>query len=237
MKHLACLAVVLLFACTSQEVTTEDNLEERCAEAASALRSCVGSVPEGFRESCQTDPDEETFALIDELVDSGCAEPVNEKADGIFETLFASQCAPAVGAASVVTDGRNNTYTRLNSSDRRALRSFFGSSVDDVRFFFNANIIDEWDLGFTDIQFAFDIAAQTFGNKIYIEDRYRPGDPDQLALLAHELQHTKQSLREGGFFPGFAVAYCQGFYRSDFEYRSHELEVEARRAAQRFRDR
>ena len=237
MKKFSCLALVLTLACTSQDLTTEDNLKERCAEAASALHSCVGSVPEGFGESCEAQPSEETFALIDELVDSGCAEPEDEKADGLFETVFAAQCAPVVGAALLVTEVRSGGPTRLTSRDRNTLRNFFGDIVDGVYFYWNAKIVDEWDLGVVDIQFSFDVAAQTFGNKIFIDDRYRPGDPDQLALLALEMQHVRQARREGGFFPGFAAEYCKAFWRSGFDYQTNQLEVEARATARRFRER
>jgi hypothetical protein len=231
------LTLPLSTSCTTQETTTEENLQERCAQAAQALQSCVGSVPEGFLQACEVDTEGETFALIDQLVDSECIDSDHAKADGLFETAFAAQCAPVVGAALVVTDARTGGYTRLNSSDRRTLRNFFGDIVYDVKFYFNAKIVDEWDLGFTNVQFAFDVAAQTFGDKIFIDDRYRPGDADQLALLAHEMQHVRQARRAGGFFPGFAYDYCKAFWNSDFDYRSNTLEREARTTASRFKNR
>ncbi len=231
------LLILLSISCVAEETTTEENLQERCAQAAQALQSCVGAIPEGFVEACEVDTEGASFELIDQLVESECSASDNAKADGLFETAFASQCAPAVGAALLVTEARNGGYTRLNSSDRRTLRAFFGSLVDDVHFYFNARIVDEWDLGFTNVQFAFDVAAQTFGNKVFVDDRYRPGDADQLALLAHELQHARQSRREGGFFPGFAYAYCKAFWNSGFDYRSNTLEREARTTASRFRNR
>jgi hypothetical protein len=239
MKNIACLIITttLLLSCVSEEITTEENLQERCAAAASALQSCVGTVPEGFAEACEADANDETFELIDQLVAAECTDPADGKSDGLFETAFSAQCAPVVGAALVVTDARNNVYTRLTSSDRRVLRSFFGDVVDDVRFYFDAKIVDEWDLGFTNVQFAFDVAAQTFGDKVFVDDRYRPGDSDQLNLLAHELQHVRQARSAGGFFPGFAYDYCKGFWNSDFDYRSHEMEAEARRTANNFKNR
>lgn len=231
------LALPLSTSCTTQKTTNEENLQERCEQAAQSLQSCVGALPAGFLEACEVDTEGETFELIDQLVDSECVASDNAKADGLFETAFASQCAPAVGAALLVTEARTGGYTRLTSSDRRTLRNFFGDIVYDVKFYFNAKIVDEWDIGFTNVQFAFDVAAQTFGNKIFIDDRYRPGDADQLALLAHEMQHVRQARREGGFFPGFAYAYCKAFWNSDFDYRSNKLEREARTTASRFRNR
>jgi hypothetical protein len=239
MKNIASLiiTVTFLFSCTSDDLTTEENLAARCAQAASALQSCIGAVPEGFVEACETDADEESFELIDQLVYAECTDTADGKSDGLFETAFAAQCAPVVGAALVVTEARSGGYTRLSSGDRRTLRNFFGDIVDDVRFYFNAKIVDEWDLGFTNVQFAFDVAAQTFGDKVFIDDRYRPGDEDQLALLAHEMQHVRQARSAGGFFPGFAYDYCKGFWNSDFDYRSHEMEREARRTANYFKNR
>lgn len=231
------LALPFSTSCTTHEPTTEDNLQERCAQAAQALQSCVGAIPDGFVESCEVDSEGKTFELIDELVAAECVASDNAKADGLFEAAFASQCAPAVGAALIVTEARNGGYTRLNAEDRRTLRSFFGDLADDTKFYFNARIIDEWDLGFSSVQFAFDIAAQTFGNKVFVDDRYRPGDEDQLALLAHELQHVRQARRAGGFFPGFAYDYCKAFYASGFDYSSNKLEKEARNTARYFRNR
>ncbi len=231
------LSLLASAACVTLDPTTEANIVDRCQEAGRTLRSCTGSIPEDFTESCIADPSEETFALVDELVDSSCGSDYDEKADSLIDdAAFVAICSPVLASASLVSRFRNNGADGINSADKALLRKEFGSLVDEVAIYWNALIVDEWDLGFIDIQFAFDVRAQTLGHRIYIDESYRPGDKAQLKLLAHELTHARQSRGAGGLYPGFAINYCLAFYRSGFDYSSNALEIQARAVAQEFAD-
>jgi hypothetical protein len=88
-------------------------------------------------------------------------------------------------------------------------------------------MIDEWELGSLRWQYPhFDIAAQTFGTHIFVEDA-NTGDREQLVTLAHELVHVRQAQRAGSL-GAFARDYCKAFWTSDFSYDRNALEVEAK---------
>ncbi len=235
------LALIMIFstACTAyDEPTNAANLYERCESASQSLEACTGEAPSGFIDHCASSENSsaETFAIVDEIAAAECPSS-GGKADGLGEFAFRNLCAPFVGAAALVTRARNRDPETLAIDDVAQLRSYVGDSIDDVVFYFEANLIDEWDLGFTDVAFGFDVAAQTFGNRIYFEDPYVPGDAWQLETLAHELRHAEQVRISGGFYPGFALAYCAAFYRSGYDYQSNALEVDARKYASDFSNR
>lgn len=74
------------------------------------------------------------------------------------------------------------------------------------------------------------VGGMTFGNTIYLADKFDPSNKEDIALLAHELVHTAQVVRFLGE-DGFGCAYGKGYV--DFEgkeirsYRNNPLEKEA----------
>lgn len=211
--------------------SSADPMVDRCAEAAAALEECSGEVPPDFLDACEHDQSEETLAVIDQLVDSSCAEAdTDAKEDGLLEAAFAQVCAPVVGAAFLVNRLRSPASVPLPQGDRDKLRRFFGNMVDKVKVSWGAQLADEWKiLGFK-VQFQFDVLAQTFHTEIFYDDAYT-GDPFQLSVLAHEMTHTRQAEQRGGL-PGFANEYCRAFWRSGFSYEENALEKEAQMVEQ-----
>lgn len=85
-----------------------------------------------------------------------------------------------------------NQHLRYRTIDRNSMHGrmiypVLGGrmDVDDVRFFFDAYVPGN-------------MAAVTFGNRVYVDASYRPNDIYQGLLLAHELTHAMQFERLGG---------------------------------------
>ena len=215
----------------------EENFDvvDSCYDAAEALEQCTGEVPEGFIEACTYEPDEQSMEAIEELVNAQCDDiDPNGKADGLFEGAFARVCEPAVISAYLVTRHRNPPGQSLTTSQRRALRPFFGNFVDHARIHFDAALVSEWRVLGMDIQIN-NTAAMAFGLDLYLAQEYRPDNNRQLALVAHELTHTWQAARLGSVRT-FANEYCRGYYQASFSYADNAFEVEARDVQRHVRD-
>ncbi|TAN99288.1 MAG: DUF4157 domain-containing protein, partial [Phormidium sp. SL48-SHIP] len=121
----------------------------------------------------------------------------------------------------------------LTPSQKRYLRPFFGDLVDRVEVIYEVELIDHWvganlrlDLGSSN--------AQVYGNRIYVNDTYDPEDPEQLALLAHELVHVRQSEELGGLH-AFGQEYFREYKRADLVYKDNVFEREAFAIEDKFR--
>jgi hypothetical protein len=69
-------------------------------------------------------------------------------------------------------------------------------------------------------------AAQTYCNRIYVDDPYQSGDLNQIVLLAHELTHSRQCEEYGGA-GGFGWHYFKEYYEGGGSYENNRLEREA----------
>ncbi|KYC43670.1 hypothetical protein WA1_00420 [Scytonema hofmannii PCC 7110] len=122
----------------------------------------------------------------------------------------------------------------LDETQKRYLRSYFGGLVDHVVVIYNAKLMDDWlyadfkiDIGLVDS------IAQTYCERIYLEESYKPSDFGQLILLSHELVHSKQCKRFGGA-SNFGYYYFREFKRVGQIYENNTLEKEANEYERQF---
>ena len=225
-----------MYGAPEQLAEEEDfDVVESCYAAADQLEQCTGEVPEGFVEACMYAPDEESIEAIRDLASADCDDiDPSGKADRLFAGAFARVCEPAVISAYLVTRHRNPPGRSLSASQRRALRPFFGSFVDQARIHFDASLVTQWRVLGMDIQVN-NTTAMAFGPDIYLAQPYRPNNNRQLALVAHELTHTWQAARLGSVRT-FANEYCRGYYNAGFSYSDNSFEVEARQVQRHVRD-
>lgn len=152
-------------------------------------------------------------------------ESVTGAIDAAAENAFAAEGAIIYPAAAITIEANNlllgKNFTHLDSKRKGLLRKDFGNLVDNVEIMYEA-----WLYQFEKI--TVDPSAQTFGNKIYIEDRYRPGDEQQLMLLAHEMFHSQQCKELGGLTQ-FGREYFRQYFRAGLSYTNNFMEYEARR--------
>lgn len=115
----------------------------------------------------------------------------------------------------------------LDETQKRYLRPYFGGLVDHIVVIYNAKLMDEWvHAGFkTEIGLG-DSTAQTYCERIYIDDKYKSIDSAQLTLLAHELIHSKQCEQFGGGGE-FGYYYFREFKRAGQSYEDNKLERNA----------
>lgn len=131
-------------------------------------------------------------------------------------------------AAGVMATRHHNKPTRaLSPREQRALRPIFGSLVERVRLTWKADPMDEWG----DIQLGSTI-GQTYGLRIYL----REPDPgtwsrDTLALVIHEMVHSRQYEQVGGTLPSFGYHYFKNWALVGYSYDRHPMELEAERTA------
>jgi hypothetical protein len=209
---------------------------DRCAEAAAHLDQCASGGGEEFLEACQQDPNEEGFAIVDEILASECdgadaaRAAAGGKEDGFAEAVFVAACSPVVGAALLINRARSGEPVPMEPDTRDQLRGFFGNLVDRAQIRWDARLPDEWTILGFNVQLGFDVSAQAFGDEIFVAGSHRPSDLDQLVLLGHELAHSRQSA-EFGDLAGFRREYCRAYFQSGFDYRSNRFESDARAVA------
>jgi hypothetical protein len=223
---LTLIPVAGLGGCTLGATDGAPPLAARCAEAAAALEDCGGALPDGFLDACEFEPTDETIAVIDDLAATQCdAKAVGGKADGLGETLFVTACTPVMHAGYLTNRYRNGSGRRLRPAERDRLRPFFGRLVDQVTVHYNANINTRWSVAGHELQYG-NYTAQSYGNDLYIVAPHRPGNDRQLALVAHEMHHTRQIRRAGGLRAGLKN-YCRAHHEAGYRYEDNALEVEA----------
>lgn len=129
---------------------------------------------------------------------------------------------------------RNPQGVTLDRAQKSLLRPLFGDLVDRVTVVYGAQLLDRWSQGGQETHIGgVDSAAQTYCNRIYLRDRYKPDDTDRLVLLAHELAHSQQCDRSGGISQ-FGARYFQGYYRGGQSYQNNPLEKSARAMEEKF---
>lgn len=214
------LSTALLFSIGCAMDTSEPSL---CDQASETLERCTGSVPDGFRDACAANPDTVASGVLAEADAESCVS--SGKADGLVESEFVGSCAALVNAAYWVVWARSPKSEPLSSELREQLRPWYGNLVDTIRVSWNSDLLTHWRVLGHDVVLDEDLAAQTFGNEIFV--RLVPeNDLEMAVLIGHELQHGAQYRAFGGV-TGFARKYCAAFYDANFSYQDNPLEVEA----------
>ncbi len=195
-----------------------------CDQASETLERCTGTVPDGFREACDANPETVANGVLAEADGESC-QNLDGKADGLVETEFIGGCAALVNAAYWVVWAKSPASEPLSKELRDELRPWFGNLVDSIRISWNSGLLTHWRVMGHDVIFDQNLLAQTFGNEIFIREEPN-NNIERIALIGHELQHGAQ-YRAAGSVTGFARKYCKAFYDSNFSYSDNALELEA----------
>lgn len=141
------------------------------------------------------------------------------------EQLWGEAGAGAYQSAAEWMRTNNGSSQGLDTLQKQYLRPHFGDLVDRVAVVYNANLMDEWSaLGYR-INLG-NSAAQTYCNRVYVDDPYQQGDLAQIVLLAHELTHSRQCENYGGAGT-FGFHYFREYKRAGENYANNRLEREA----------
>lgn len=139
--------------------------------------------------------------------------------------------AAAYQAATEIMLKRHGSSQRLDETQKGLLRIRYGGLVDTVNIIYGAKMMDKW-CAFGKCTETFS-AAQTYCNRIYVADQYKPDDLDQVLLLAHELRHSEQC-REAGGEGKFGFHYFREYKRANQNYETNSMEVDARQTTNEF---
>jgi hypothetical protein len=134
-------------------------------------------------------------------------------------------------AASKTMRARHGSSSGLDSFQKRFLKPSFGGLVDKVVVVYNARMMDKW-CSFGKCT-PTSSAAQTYCNRIYVADSYKPNNVSQLILLSHEMIHSRQCEQLGGEGK-FGYHYFREFKRAGQSYENNKLEQEAFSHERRF---
>ncbi len=142
--------------------------------------------------------------------------------------------ATVLPLAAQIVAIRNPQGSALTAEQKSLLRPLFGDLVDRVTVVYGAKLLDRWSQGGKETHIGgVDSSAQTYCDRIYVRDRYKPHDSDLLVLLVHELTHSQQCDRAGGIVK-FGERYFLGYYRGGQSYQDNPLEKSARAMEEKF---
>ena len=159
--------------------------------------------------------------------DITCNPHIKERTRSIVERAWSEAGAVVYQVAAQWMRTNNGSSQRLDETQKRYLRLYFGGLVDRVVVVYNAKLMDDWLYAAFKIDIVQgDSAAQTYCKRIYVDDPYKPGDSGQLTLLAHELTHSRQCEQFGGISE-FGYHYFREFKRAGLSYENNKLETEA----------
>jgi len=145
----------------------------------------------------------------------------------LSEEAWGQGGAIAYQAAAQLMRANNSISQYLDETQKRYLRPYFGDLVDRVVVIYNAKLMDDWLYADFKIDISqIDSIAQTYCERIYVEDSYKLDDSRQLTLLAHELTHSRQCEQFAGA-DKFGYYYFREFRRAGQRYEKNKLEREA----------
>ncbi len=132
-------------------------------------------------------------------------------------------------ANAKTTKSRNIDYgggpRNLSPTQKYFLRQRFGELIDRVTVIWNAYLNDHVTY---DGRVVYEYSgAQTYGYRIYIEDKQKPNNTDQIMTLAHELVHVQQYERYEKSLNKYCRKYMDRWVDAQFSYFDNELEHEA----------
>lgn len=143
----------------------------------------------------------------------------------LAEKAWGNLGAIAYPAGEWLMISNNSKPQSLDELQKEYLRPHFGDLVDRVMVVYSAVLMEDW----VAASFKINIGrsnAQVYGHRIYIRDIYRPGDLQQIVLLAHELYHCKQ-YEELGSLRNFGYHYFFQYKRGAEKYEKNIFEQEA----------
>jgi hypothetical protein len=145
-----------------------------------------------------------------------------------LEETWGQAGAIAYQAAAKTMLARNNRGKRsLDNFQKSYLHQDFTNLTNRVSVFYEAQLMDRWQVGNTIIHLgSVDSAAQTYCDRIYVRSPYQPDNKQQLILLAHEMVHAKQCQQLGGMGK-FGYTYFKEYQRANQRYERNKLEREA----------
>ncbi len=163
----------------------------------------------------------------------------------------AGRSAMYAAKAKIAADNITGQEESIHPMFKEALRPKYGDLVDKVRLVYGANILTTMCLWQNKgcIDFApNEVAAQTFGDTIYI--KYPKPVPEfkdsnlqvgralrwnsvHLNLIAHELKHSQQ-YRDAGSTGRFGYEYFKSFKEVNQSYKNISKEIEAREFADEY---
>ncbi len=207
---------LLLLAAATLGLTTGSLIFAQPAKAGCARWDVACKLREAGRQIDPTNPNSDTRRILRE----------NDPTSPAFaENQWGNAGGAGYPAAAEWMRANNGSSQGLDETQKRYLRPHFGNLVDRVVVVYNANLMDEWsalgyriDLG--------ESAAQTYCERIYVDDPYNSGDFAQIELLAHELTHSKQCEQLGGAGK-FGYHYFREYKRAGQNYENNKLEREA----------
>ncbi|MEE3718067.1 hypothetical protein V2H45_15100 [Tumidithrix elongata RA019] len=157
-----------------------------------------------------------------------------EAKDTFVEEAWGQAGSIAYQAAAKTMRSRNGQSYPLSNSQKRYLRRYFIDLIDRVSVVYSATMMDQWVVGGRAVRFgSVESAAQTYCDRIYLRDAYKPDDPIQLMILAHEMVHARQCEQLGGF-DQFGYRYFIEFRRAGQIYVRNKMEKEAYDLQKRF---
>ncbi|WP_206603131.1 hypothetical protein [Leptolyngbya ohadii] len=159
--------------------------------------------------------------------------PIPGSAD-FAERAWGEAGSVAYQASARIMRERNGSGQGLDETQKQLLRLRFGGLVDQVSVIYGSRMMSEWcALGKCVNLGGVDSAAQTYCDRIYVSNSYRPNDTDQLVLLTHEIRHSQQC-RERGGEGSFGFHYFREYKRAGQNYATNSMEVDAENTARDF---
>lgn len=115
----------------------------------------------------------------------------------------------------------------LTPTQKKYLRPHFNDLVDQVTIHYNAVLLTQLGYPGTDKKIRFGATdGQTFGLNIYISDPYKTSF-QQLALIGHELVHSRQYKQLDSSLSNFGKDYFEGYKSAGLNYENNRMEREA----------
>lgn len=165
------------------------------------------------------------FTSTEETVLSSAKKSLATLSENLTEKAWGNVGAIAYHAGDRLMIGNNAKPQSLDEIQKEYLRPHFGDLVDRVMVVYSAVLMEDW----VAASFKINVGrsnAQVYGHRVYIRDIYRPGDLQQIVLLAHELYHCKQ-YEQLGSLSKFGYHYFFQYKKADQKYEKNIFEQEA----------
>ncbi len=165
------------------------------------------------------------LASPEQTVLSSAKKSLAKFSEKLTEKAWGNVGAIAYHAGDRLMSKNNAKPQGLDEIQKEYLRPHFGDLVDRVMVVYSAVLMEDW----VAASFKINVGrsnAQVYGHRVYIRDIYRPGDLQQIVLLAHELYHCKQ-YEELGSLSKFGYHYFFQYKKAEQKYEKNIFEQEA----------